>query len=121
MTHERRRPTALTATATSSTKPAGTDRCHTADLTVTPGNRGGTAGTSYLNLVFTNRSPHSCTLYGYPGVSWVTGDNGAQVNNGFTRNPDQKKVTITIKSHREAHTSVALPRQVTTTPPPVSR
>lgn len=74
-----------------------TTRCHTADLKLTIGEGDGAAGTLYAPLIFTNASTRTCTLYGYPGVSWVTGDNGAQVNDPFKRSEQRKKVTVTLK------------------------
>ncbi len=72
-------------------------RCHTADLKLTVGEGDGAAGTIYTPLIFTNRSDRTCTLYGYPGVSWVTGDNGTQVNDPFKRSEQRKKTTVTLK------------------------
>ncbi|MFI5915677.1 DUF4232 domain-containing protein [Dactylosporangium sp. NPDC051541] len=34
----------------------------------------GAAGNCFEWLVFTNVSTKSCTLHGFPAVSWVTGD-----------------------------------------------
>lgn len=49
-----------------------------------------------LQLKNTGSSP--CTLYGYPGVSWVAGSNGKQVGPGATRTGDngapEKTVTV---------------------------
>lgn len=39
---------------------------------------GGTAGSTYYPLEFSNTGPHACTLNGYPGVSGY-GNNGAPV------------------------------------------
>jgi uncharacterized protein DUF4232 len=95
-------------TATSShtaTPAAGTGRCHSQDLTVKTGGGDGAAGSFSVNLVFTNKSAQKCTLTGYPGVSWVTGDNGTQVNAAFGRaglgaGPKQ---TITLAPGGVAH------------------
>lgn len=81
----------------------GTKRCHTADLTVKAGASDGATGTFHTNLVFTDKSGHSCTLYGYPGVSWVAGDNGAQVNDPFQRAGGTRR-TITLAPGGQAHT-----------------
>ena len=88
-------PTATTST-TSTTSTESMPRCHTADLSLTKGTGGAAAGTESMNLVFTNKSPHACTLYGYPGVSWVAGDNGTQVNAPFSREAGPGKKTITL-------------------------
>ena len=48
----------------------GAKACATDDLkTTTGGYGGGTPGTYYSVIDFTNTSHASCTLYGYPGVS----------------------------------------------------
>lgn len=91
----------------SSSSASGTPRCHTADLKLKVGDGDGAAGTSYSALVFTNASKHTCTLYGYPGVSWVAGNDGKQVNVPFTRNSVDKKATITLKPGAVAHATLA--------------
>ena len=101
--------TSATPRAAAGTKSPGTDRCHTGQLTVTKGTGGAASGTSSVNLVFTNKSGVGCTLYGFPGVSWVTGDNGTQVNSGFTRDPVVKKVVVDLKSHQVAHAVAFMP------------
>lgn len=57
---------------------------------------GGAAGHVIVNLRFINRGSRSCYLYGSPGVSFVAGDNGAQVGRAATRQPRAagRKVTI---------------------------
>ena len=66
--------TAAYAATSSSTAPAGAaaiSRCTASDLgvwvAVSQGN--GAAGTIYFPLQFTNLSRHTCSLFGYPGVS----------------------------------------------------
>jgi hypothetical protein len=96
-------------TTTKSTVPIGTaasSRCHTADLSVKIGSGEGAAGTTFENLVFTNKSGHRCTLYGYPGVSWVTGDSGKQVNDPFVRDGGTVK-TIALAPGGAAHAVLA--------------
>jgi hypothetical protein len=96
-----------TATSTGSTTSPGTTRCHSGDLSLKLGSGGGAAGTQYENLVFTNKANHTCTLYGYPGVSWVTGDNGTQVNDPFERNSTTAKKTIKLAPGAHAHAVLA--------------
>jgi hypothetical protein len=86
----------------STTSTGGTGRCHTGDLSVKMGTGDAAAGTYHTNLVFTDKSAHRCTLYGYPGVSWVSGDNGTQVNDPFERGSGTKK-TITLAPGGQAH------------------
>src|SRR5437868_3633941 len=56
-------------------------QCPTSALRVTVNKtRGGAAaGTNYVPLDFTNTSSHSCDMYGFPGVSFVTGHPGSQI------------------------------------------
>lgn len=67
--------------------PAGTRGCKAADLTLALAGDDGGSGmmkTGY-DLRFTNRSQSDCQLWGSPGVSFVTGDDGKQVGEPATR------------------------------------
>jgi Protein of unknown function (DUF4232) len=79
-------PTATPAAAgTRAIKPAEqTDdatlpRCTTGELSVSLGQGDAAAGSVYRPLIFTNTSSHTCELRGFPGVSYVAGDDGHQV------------------------------------------
>jgi hypothetical protein len=87
----------------------GTPRCHTGDLKVAdrPDPAGGTTGHHGEFLVFTNSSGHPCTLNGYPGVSFVPGDAGAQVGDAFSRGGGAKK-TLTLADGGRAHAPILL-------------
>ena len=56
---------------------------------------GGAAGSVYRTLVLTNTGDKACTLAGYPGVSYVDAK-GKQVGAAADRDPDAKKVTVTV-------------------------
>jgi hypothetical protein len=76
--------------------------CTTANLDVwlnTTGN--GAAGSSYYSLNFTNLSAHTCTLYGYPGVSGVT-QAGIQLGSSASRDATHAATVITLTSARTA-------------------
>jgi hypothetical protein len=90
----------------SSTEQASTSRCHTGDLKLSLGEGEGAAGTAYVPLIFKNVSDRTCTLYGFPGVSWVAGDDGHQVNVPFART-DAAKSTITLAAGAVAHATLA--------------
>jgi hypothetical protein len=104
-----------TTTGPTTTVPAGgqggsgTPRCHTTDLTVSDSadRGGGAAGRHGEYLVFTNRSGHTCTLYGYPGVSFVAGAKGTQVNLPFTR-IDGTRSTIRLSPGGHAYALIVL-------------
>lgn len=53
--------------------------CRSNALSVTLGSSEGAAGTVYASLRFTNTGPSPCVIHGFPGVSYVGGDNGAQI------------------------------------------
>jgi len=69
----------------STTVPSTTRPCSTPQLLVTLGRGNGTAGSVYVPLQFRNRGSSACTLYGYPGVSYVTGPGGKQVGRAGQR------------------------------------
>jgi hypothetical protein len=102
--------TSLGASPSPSTPAAATStRCHTAGLTVAvdPDKGGGAAGSQGEFLVFTNKSGKTCTLYGYPGVSFVAGGNGTQVNVPFTRTAGTKS-TIKLTAGGKAYAPIQL-------------
>jgi hypothetical protein len=81
---------------------AAAPACTTSNLDVwlnTMGN--GAAGSSYYNLNFTNLSAHSCTLYGYPGISAIT-QTGIQLGSSAGRNAEHAPAHITLTSARTA-------------------
>jgi hypothetical protein len=85
-------------TSLASATTTGVPRCTTGDLDVwlnTSGN--GAAGSSYYNLEFTNLSPHSCTVSGYPGVSAV-GFTGQQLGIAASHNAQHAISVITLSS-----------------------
>ena len=47
-------------------------------VSVAPGDSA--AGHIGLRVVFTNTASHRCTMYGYPGVSFLTSAHGRQIN-----------------------------------------
>ncbi|GAA3297988.1 DUF4232 domain-containing protein [Dactylosporangium vinaceum] len=84
-------------------------RCHTGDLKVTAQGAmsgGGEMNNRYVWLVFTNTSSRSCTLYGYPGVSWVAGDSGQQVNEATVRKSGTTPARFTLAPQASGHATV---------------
>lgn len=53
--------------------------CTASTLSVTLGPGEGAAGTTYAPLRFTNTGSRTCVTQGFPGVSYLTEDGGAQV------------------------------------------
>ena len=71
---------ATTTTATTSANAAPADGlCKAADVKLALGQGDAGAGSVYRPLLITNVSSHPCTIQGFPGVSYVAGDDGHQV------------------------------------------
>lgn len=70
--------------------------CQTKDLSFSLGTSEGTAGSVYQPLRLTNTGTGTCTLTGYPGVSFVTGASGDQVGAAASRNPQHAVTTVTL-------------------------
>jgi Protein of unknown function (DUF4232) len=85
-----------TPTTHTSIVPTASDGCLTSGLSLHLGAGQGTAGSIYEPIVFTNTSGRSCTLYGYPGVSFVAPGTGHQVGAAASRNPEHAPATVTL-------------------------
>ncbi len=70
--------------------------CKVADLTLGLGRPEGTAGTVYRPLLFTNSGGRTCTIQGFPGVSYVAGEDGHQVGPAAYRD-GAKGAAVTLK------------------------
>jgi hypothetical protein len=65
---------------------------------------GGTAaGTTYYPVEFTNTSGQRCGLYGFPGVSFVTGPGGNQIGDPAVRSGSFGAVLVTLRPGGTAH------------------
>ena len=64
---------------------------------------GAAAGSDYVGIDFTNISAHTCVMFGYPGVSWVTGMRGSQIGDAADRTPGYSSVTATLAPNGAAH------------------
>ena len=84
---------------------SGLATCSTPALSVSLGSDqgGGAAGSTYLPINFTNTSAAGCALYGYPGVSFVTGLGGTQIGAAATRASGASSVSVTLAAHATAH------------------
>lgn len=88
-----------------STTPSGPPPCATSALKVTvpTGNGNAAAGSAYYPIDFANVSASSCTLYGFPGVSFVTAQGGSQIGPAATRNPAVAKTLVTLAPGQTVH------------------
>jgi hypothetical protein len=92
-------PSTTPATSAPATTPAvaGPAPCPTRYLGVKAGLSQGTAGSIYQVIDFTNISNVSCTLYGYPGISFAsTGSSGGQIGLAAKENPTPPRELVTL-------------------------
>ncbi len=97
------------ASPASTSSPTGPAPCPTRGLQVKPGISQGTAGSIYQVIDFTNISGITCTLFGYPGVSFVTtGSGGGIIGAPAARNgsPAARLVTLAPGSTANAQLQI---------------
>ena len=82
--------------ATAAPTATATATCQTQDLELSLGQGEGAAGSVYEPLRFTNKGTSACTLYGYPGVSFVTEGSGDQIGSPASRNPQHPAATVIL-------------------------
>ena len=95
---------AVAPTSRSSTA-SGLAACATANLSVGLQTNvgGGAAGSQYVPISFTNTSGAACAMYGFPGVTFVTGPNGSQIGAPASRQTSFPSVAVTVAAHATAH------------------
>jgi len=99
---------ATPTTAPASLAPAAVGTCLASNLKGSLGTSQGAAGTLYTDLVLTNTSGASCTLYGYPGVSFVTGPGGSEIGAPADRNSISPVTQVTLAPGGQANVLIAL-------------
>lgn len=82
---------------------ATSSACATSALHASLGQGGGAAGSAFYPIVFTNVSGSGCTLFGYPGVSFVTKAGGTLIGKAARRNPTFASHLVTIAPGGTAH------------------
>ena len=97
-----------TSTKTSTKTSTSTASCLTKDLSFSIGTSDGAAGSVYEPIRMTNRGAATCTLYGYPGVSFVTGGSGSQVGAAASRNAQHAAATVTLAPGATAESIVQI-------------
>jgi Protein of unknown function (DUF4232) len=86
--------------------PAPLAQCSSSALRISLGAAGGAAGSIYYPLEFTNVSGTACSLYGYPGVSFVSAPDGVELGGAAVRNPAAGPTLVTLAPGGIAHASV---------------
>jgi len=87
---------AMASPSPSSPAAAGPAACPTSSLRVTEGVAQGYAGGVYVVIDFTNTSDRTCTLFGYPGVSLVSGPPYTQIGLAAKRSTSTPKKLVTL-------------------------
>jgi hypothetical protein len=98
---------AHTVTVTPTPNPAGPGQCRTSDLKLTIGQENGAAGTVYYPVQFTNTSSLACTMYGFPGVAFVTKPAGTVIGAPAGRTAAQPQL-ITLVPGATVHATLAV-------------
>ncbi len=87
----------------SSPATAGPAACPTSSLQVKQGVAQGYAGGVYEVIDFTNTSGRTCTLYGYPGVSLVSGPPYMQIGLAAKRSTSTPRKLVTLTPGATGH------------------
>jgi hypothetical protein len=104
--------TAPVTTAPVTTAPTGAPptaapaACTTSGLRVSLGGANGAAGSIYYPLDFRNVSAAACSLFGYPGVSFVAKPGAGQLGGAAVRNATFGPSLVTLAPGAVAHASV---------------
>lgn len=97
-----------TATVTITSTPAPTvKQCRSSHLQLSLGASQGAAGSTYQAVVLTNTGHKTCTLFGYPGVSFVDAG-GTQLGSSASQSSGTKK-TITLAAGGAANATLRQP------------
>jgi hypothetical protein len=87
---------------TAAPTPSGPPGCATSALKASLGGPSGAAGSTYYPLILTNTSGSTCSLYGYPGVSFVTAS-GSQVGAAASHDPVYPRQLVKLSPGGAAH------------------
>lgn len=99
--------TAAPTTAAATTVPSGPPPCTTAQLSLSlTGGEGAAGSTDFVLNLLNSSTTATCTVTGFPGVSFVTGDTGTQVGAAATRDTTIPVATITLAPGHAAQSVV---------------
>ena len=87
---------------------AGPSPCQISALKVALGSANSAAGTEELPIQFTNISSTTCTLYGYPGVSFTGETYAVQVGPAATRNHTATVALVTLAPGAVASAQISI-------------
>jgi len=104
-------PTTTSTTSGSSTTatPSGpkTSSCATSDLNISLGGPNGTAGAIHYVLTYRNTGTSPCTLFGYPGVSFLSAD-GSQIGSPAQRTSGIAVTSLSLAPGALAYSGVSV-------------
>ena len=87
---------------------AGPGPCQSSALKVALGPSNAATGTQYLPIQFTNVSGATCTLYGFPGVSFTGETYAVQVGPAATRNHSSPEHLVTLAPGAVASAEISI-------------
>jgi Protein of unknown function (DUF4232) len=101
-------PPTPSPTPTPSPSTVNTTACATSALHVAVPSGGGNAaaGSAFYPIQFSNTSSSPCTLYGYPGVSFVGAVGGSQIGVAATRNSALPAKLISLAPGQTVHATL---------------
>ena len=99
---------AASAPPAATPSPSGPQPCATTGLKLTVGAANGAAGTIFYPLDFTNTSGSACTMFGYPGVAFVSSPGGSQIGAPANRRAAAAPTVITVAPGATAHATLAV-------------
>jgi Protein of unknown function (DUF4232) len=96
-----------TGASSSAPPPGGAEggpaACKTSALQVNLGQGNGAAGSNIVPIQFNNQSSSACTMFGFPGVSFVTGTGGSQIGASAAEDNSTPRSSVTLAPGAEAH------------------
>ncbi|MCY1693769.1 DUF4232 domain-containing protein [Curtobacterium sp. SL109] len=100
---------AAPAPASTTSGDTASTRCATSQLTGSVADGGGSsAGATRVAIILRNTGARSCTLQGWPGVSFVGGGNGTQIGNAATPDRSTPHQTLTLRPSGEVQAVVTV-------------
>ncbi|MDP9100869.1 MAG: DUF4232 domain-containing protein [Actinomycetota bacterium] len=101
-------PTTTPAPTTTSPTGGGAAACPTRALGTKSGGSQGAAGSTYTTIDVTNISSTTCTLHGFPGVSFAGGTPVHQIGAAATQDPSQGEPLVTLTPGQVAHVQLKI-------------
>jgi len=103
------RTTSTTSGSSTTSTASGpkTDSCATRDLKISIGSPNGTAGAVHYVLTYLNAGTSPCTLFGYPGVSFLATD-GSQIGSPAQRTTGVGVTSVTLAPGAPAYSGVSV-------------